>query len=104
MAIVLFGLALIVYLDAAMLRRRDGRLFNDVFTVSPVLTTAIVGLVLFHLAIVESSPQTLPQFLFVALLPIYLLRRIRFLNSLEKNNPNLPRLYIFLFLESGRMV
>jgi len=81
MAIFILGLALIVYLDAQMLRRRDGRLFNDVFTVSPVLTTVIAGLVLFHLAIVESSPQTLPQFLFVALLPIYLLRRIRFLNS-----------------------
>jgi membrane protease YdiL (CAAX protease family) len=88
MAIVLLGLALIVYLDARMLRqlcwrsRRDGRLFNDVFTVFPVLTTVIAGLVLFHLAIVESSPQTLPQFLFVALLPIYLLRRIRFLKSI----------------------
>src|SRR3989338_8476696 len=81
MAIFILGLAFVVYLDAAMLRRRDERLFNDVFTVSPVLTTVIVGLVLFHLAIVESSPQTLPQFLFVALLPIYLLRRIRFLNS-----------------------
>ena len=81
MVIFVLGLALVVYLDAAMLRRRDERLFNDVFTVSPVLTTVIVGLVLFHLAIVESSPQTLPQFLFVALLPIYLLRRIRFLNS-----------------------
>lgn len=79
MAIVLLGLAFIVYLDARMLRRRDGRLFNDVFTVSPVLTTIIAGLILFHLAIAENSPQNLPSFLFVALLPIYLLRRIRFL-------------------------
>lgn len=87
MAIVLLGLAFIVYLDARMLRRlcrrsqRDARLFNDVFNVSPVLTVIIAGLILFHLAIVENSPQDLPQFLFIALLPIYLLRRIRFLNS-----------------------
>ena len=87
MAIVLLGLALIVYLDARMLRRlcrrsrRDGRLFNDVFAVSPVLTVIIAGLILFHLFVVENSPQNLPQFLFVALLPIYLLRRIRFLKS-----------------------
>ena len=79
MAIVLLGLALIVYLDAQILRRRDVRLFNDVFIVSPVLTTIIAGLILFHLAIVENSPRNLPQFLFVALLSIYLLRRIRFL-------------------------
>lgn len=89
MVIVLLGLALIVYLDARMLRRRDGRLFNDVFAVSPVLTVIIAGLILFHLAIVENSPsqrepigRNLPQFLFVALLPIYLLRRIRFLGSI----------------------
>src|SRR3989338_4228681 len=86
MAIVLFSLALVVYLDARTLRRRDERLFNDVFTVSPVLTTIIVGLILFHLLIVENSPQSLPQFLFVALLPIYLLRRIRFLKMATPGN------------------
>lgn len=78
MAIVLPGLAFIVYLDARMLRCRDARLFNGVFNVSPVLTVIIAGLILFHLAIVENSPENLPQFLFVALLPIYLLRRMRF--------------------------
>lgn len=82
MAIILIFLVLIVYLDARMLRRRDGRLFNDVFIVSPVLTAIIAGLILFHLAIVENSPKTLPQFLFVALLSVYLLRRIRFLRSI----------------------
>lgn len=81
MAIALLGLALIVYLDARMLRRRDGRLFNDVFAVSPVLSAIIAGLIVFHLAIVENSPETLPQFIFVVLLSIYLLRRKRFLNS-----------------------
>lgn len=87
MAIVLLGLAFIVSLDARMLRqhswrnRRDARLFNEVFNVSPALTVIIIGLILFHLAIVENSPQNLPQFLFIALLPIYLLCRIRFLNS-----------------------
>ena len=90
MAIVLLGLALIVYLDARMLRWRDGCLFNQVFTVSPVLTTIIAGLILFHLAIVENSPQKLPQFLFVALLPIYLLRRIRFQNSVESRDRSRP--------------
>ena len=82
MAIVLLGLALIVYLDARMLRRRAARLFNDVFNVSPDLTAIIVGLILFHLFVVENSPQNLPQFLFVALLPIYLMRRIRFMKSI----------------------
>lgn len=81
MAIVLLGLALIVYLDARMLRRRDARLFNDVFNVSPVLSAIIAGLIFFHLAIVENPSPNLPQFLLVALLPVYLLRRIRFLNS-----------------------
>ncbi len=90
MAIALLGLALVVYLDARMLRRRDGRLFNDVFAVSPVLTAIIAGLILFHLAIVESSPQNLPQFLFVVLLPIYLLRRIRFLNSVGGRDRSRP--------------
>lgn len=88
MAIVLLGLALVVYLDARMLRRlcrrrrRDGRLFNDVFAVSPRLAAIIAGLILFHLGIVEDSPRTLPQFLFVVLLAVYLLRRIRFLKMI----------------------
>lgn len=92
-AIVLLGLALIVYLDARMLRqlcwrsRSDARLFNDVFIVSPVLTVIIAGLILFHLAIVENSPRNLPQFLFVVLLPIYLLRRIRFLRMVGTGLP-----------------
>lgn len=83
-SIVLLGLALIVYLDARMLRRRDGRLFSGVFAVSPRLTFIIAGLILFHLAAVENSPQNLPQFIFVALLPIYLLRRIRFLKFIGR--------------------
>ncbi len=87
MSIILLGLAFIVYLDARMLRRRDERLFNDVFTVSPVLTTIIAGLILFHLLVIENSPQNLPQFLFVALLPIYLLRRIRFLKMIATGSP-----------------
>ena len=73
-----------------MLRRRDERLFNQVFTVSPVLTAIIAGLILFHLLIVENSPQDLPQFLFVALLSIYLLRRVRFLNSVGGRDRSRP--------------
>jgi len=78
MAIVLLGLAFIVYLDAAMLRRRDGRLFNKVFAVSPPLTFVMAGLILFHLAVVADSPTNLPPFIFVVLLAVYLLRRVRF--------------------------
>ena len=78
MAIVLLGLAFIVYLDARMLRRlcrrsqRDARLFNDVFNVSPVLTVIIAGLILFHLAIVEkfpTGPAAVPFYRFIADLP-----------------------------------
>lgn len=87
MAVILLCLAGIVYLDARMLSRRDPRLFNDVFTVSPLLTTIIAGLILFHLAIVVNSPQNLPQFLFTALLLIYLLRRIHFLKTLGDSAP-----------------
>ncbi len=90
MTIVILALALVIYLDARMLRRRDGRLFSGIFNVSPVLTAIIVGLILFHLAAVENSPQKLPQFLFIALLPIYLLRRIRFLNSVRGRDRSRP--------------
>ncbi len=78
MIISVLGLALIVYLDARMLRRRDGRLFNQIFAVSPPLTFVIAGLILFHLAVVADSPTNLPPFIFVVLLSFYLLRRVRF--------------------------
>ncbi|HCI45595.1 MAG TPA: hypothetical protein DE315_08735 [Candidatus Omnitrophica bacterium] len=78
MVIFVLGLALVVYLDAAMLRRRDGRLFNKVFAVSPPLTFVMAGLILFHLAVVADSPTNLPPFIFVVLLAVYLLRRVRF--------------------------
>ncbi len=78
MAIFVLGLALVVYLDARMLRRCDGLLFNKVFAVSPPLTFVIAGLILFHLAVVADSPTNLPPFIFVVLLSFYLLRRVRF--------------------------
>lgn len=87
MAIVLLGMALIVYLDARLLRRlcrrrhRDERLFNAVFHVTPSLMAILAGAAFVHAVLVEGPPQNLPGFIFILLLPVYLLRRIRFLNS-----------------------
>lgn len=89
MMTVILVLAGIIYLDARMLRRRDERLFNAVFAVSPRLIAIIGGLIIFHLALVEDSPGTLPQLIFIVLLPIYLWRRTHFLKSI--NGPAAPQ-------------
>lgn len=87
--IILFG---IIYADLAVLKQRNKELFQQVFYFSPVVLNLFTLLTLCLVLFSSESIQTFDALTILGLCgltPIYLIRRSRFIASLEKDTLNI---------------
>jgi len=108
--IVLLSVVFIIYWDLIIFRLREEELFQDVFKVPPNILITISLIILAVVIFSEKRWDILPHFLISFVLPLYLLRRWRFLSRVdaghndfdqEKNveQPHLKRLSNHVNLE-----
>jgi len=82
MGIILLCLLIAVLFDILLLKRRDQKLFEQVFTASPFKASVILLLFLSVLIGSDNKWADIPPMILLLILPLYLLKRDRFSRSM----------------------
>ncbi len=84
MGVILLCLLVAIYFDIVLFKRRDSWLFEKVFKLS--LLKAVLGIAFVSIVLIFSPDrwEDLPPLVFLFILPMYLLRRSRFVKSLDR--------------------